>query len=192
MTNEAYFENVLEYGDLYLDKVFNDFEDENIIFTCKDNNANYFLAVCYEFRYKLEWVLCKTDAISLIELISKKIDLHTMFKVSNKLINIVTDMEGDHITEVVYDKFNTSFLPTPGLKLKPNFDLTYYFFDLYIRNIKPEPMQTTYFIKFNLNVASDEILHATDSNTFKFKYDINYTTCSNPDEFSKVNLIDAA
>lgn len=130
VTNELYFDNILEYGDLYLDKVFNEFEDENIIFTCKDKNENYFFAVCYEFRYKLEWILCKTDVISLIDLISKKIDLHTIFLNSDKMINIITDNEGNHITEVQYASFNKSFLPTPGVKLKPNIDLTYYFYDL--------------------------------------------------------------
>lgn len=192
MTNEVYFENVLEYGNLYLDKVFNDFEDENIIFICKDKNGNYFLSVCYEFRFKLEWVLCKTDELSLIKLISKSTDLHTIFKDSEKLISIITDLDGDHITEIEYEKFNKSFLPTPGVYLKPNIDLTYYFFDLYIKNIKPEPLQAVRFINFKLNLTSNELKYTTCSNSLKIEYDIMNTTYNNSNEYSRVNLIDAA
>lgn len=191
MIKEAYFEDVLQFGNLYLDKVFNDFEGENIIFTCRDEKGCIFLAVCYEFRFKLEWILCKIDEISLIDLIRKKIDLHTIFKVSDKLINIVTDFDGDHISEVNYDEFNISYLPTPGIFLKPNLDLTYYFLELYKRNVESESTCTTYFFDLKLNPGYIETLYSIGATALKFEYDINIKF-KNEDECITINLLDAA
>lgn len=191
MTNEVYFENVLEYGDLYLDKVFNYFEDENIIFTCKDKNDNYFFAVCYEFRFKLEWILCKTDAFNLIKLISQKIDLHTIFRNSDKLINVVCDSDGNYIAEVKYENFNMNFFPTPGVYLRPTFDLSYYFYNLYTKYIKPKTIQADRYIEFNLDSINDELIYTTSSNSLKIDYNIEGTN-DNSDEYSRVNLFDAA
>ena len=129
MLKEIYFENVLKFGDLYLDKVLNEFEEENIIFTCTDNSGDIFLSVCYEFRFKLKFILCKITINNLIELFTKQIDLYTIFKDSDCLINIITDNDGDHITKVDYEHFNKDLLPTPGVYLKPDFgniELTYY------------------------------------------------------------------
>lgn len=191
MTNEIYFNNVLEYGDLYLDKVFNEFEDENIIFVCKDKNENYFFAVCYEFRFKLAWILCGTDAISLIKLLSKKIDLHTMFANSNKMINIISDKDGIHITEVKYENFAFSFLPTPGVYLKPNFDLTYYFYDLYKKYINPIPVQSTRFIDFRLDMINDEVKYSASSLTSNIEYNPSNLYIEQ-EEYTRVILVDAA
>ena len=53
---ELYFENLQDIGNLYLDKVFNSFEGEDIIFVCTDENGSYYFCVCYEFRYQLCWI----------------------------------------------------------------------------------------------------------------------------------------
>lgn len=123
MNNKAYFENVLNYGDLYLDKVFNVYEGENIIFTCKDKCNNHFLCVCYEFRFKLEWILCKVDVSTIVDIIDNKIDLHTVFIISNSLIKIVSDNSGDHITKFQGTKVDLSCIPVPGAYLKPDISL---------------------------------------------------------------------
>lgn len=191
MTNEVYFENVLDYGDLYLDKVFNDFEHENIIFTCKNESENYFFVVCYDFRFKLEWILCKTDAISLINLISKKIDLHSIFRNSDKLVNIVCDSDGERVVETKYENFNMNFLPTPGIYLKPSFDLSYYFFDLFMKYVKPKTLQADRYIEFCIDSPNDELIYTTDCSSIKMHYNIGSTN-DNINEYSRVNLFDAA
>lgn len=117
MNSEVYFENVLDYGNLYLNRVLCEFEGENIIFICKDGYDNYFLCICYEFRYKLEWILCKIDMPTLLKVISNQIDLHTAYKESSELINITSDDNGNHIVAVSYNDFNKNYLPTPGIFL---------------------------------------------------------------------------
>ena len=38
--SELYFENVIEKGNLYLDHILYEFEDEPILFLCKDKDGN--------------------------------------------------------------------------------------------------------------------------------------------------------
>lgn len=46
---ETYYENVPIIGNLYLEKVFNKFEDEDIIFVCTDDNSNKYYVYVMNF-----------------------------------------------------------------------------------------------------------------------------------------------
>ena len=48
--SELYFENVIEKGNLYLDHILYEFEDEPILFLCKDKDGNRYLCHCAEIR----------------------------------------------------------------------------------------------------------------------------------------------
>lgn len=51
--NEIYFENVLDVGNLYLEKVFSKFEDENITFICSDISENRYFVYAMNFVMQL-------------------------------------------------------------------------------------------------------------------------------------------
>lgn len=123
---EIYFKNVVEIGDLYLEHVFNNFDNENIIFICMDINKNKYLAVCYEIRKSLEWILCKITSADIIRLILKRIDMRTIYDNNNKFIHIIYDGEEEKSEVVLKDDFNQDYLPNTGILLKPDCDTSSY------------------------------------------------------------------
>lgn len=94
--NEKYFENIVGLGDLYLEKVFMKFEDENILFICKDEKGERYIGVCYEMRYVLKWVLCKVTVETILQMLTNNITVYECFqKMSGALLLITyTDEQG--------------------------------------------------------------------------------------------------
>lgn len=125
--NEIYFENVTKVGNLYLEKVFNRFEDENIIFVCKDACDQRYLCICYEFRASLKWILCKISSGTLARLITKRIDIRNAFELDgNEWIQIVY-REGIEESEIVSeDNMCENILPRYGVYLKADQDNSNY------------------------------------------------------------------
>lgn len=123
---ELYFENLQGIGNLYLDKVFNSFEGEDIIFVCTDENGSYYFCVCYEFRYQLCWIATKASIIDITDIISKETDIHSLFKKSKQIINISDDGEKQTITFTDYKTINQNYIPTEGVKLREDSDLSDY------------------------------------------------------------------
>lgn len=124
--NEAYFENVSGIGDLFLDKVFNTFEKENIVFICKDSRNENYLCICYEIRCCLKWVLCPISKISLLDLIYQNIDLKHPFLSADTIIEIIFD--GENETSKIWDTydFDDKLLPNDNTFLRPDDDLSEY------------------------------------------------------------------
>lgn len=54
MSEEAYFRNVSEIGDLCLKRVFFEFESEPILFLCENQDKQSYLCLCSEIRYELK------------------------------------------------------------------------------------------------------------------------------------------
>ncbi len=123
---ELYFENLQDIGNLYLDKVFNSFEGEDIIFVCTDENGSYYFCVCYEFRYQLCWIATKASIIDIADIISKETDIHSLFKKSKQIIKIADDGEKQTVTFTDYETINHNYIPTEGVKLREDFDLSDY------------------------------------------------------------------
>lgn len=124
---ELYFEKLENIGDLYLERVFNEFEGENIIFICSDINLNKYFCVCYEMRYKLEWAICKIDTASVCCLLKNKIDLHTIFEKSVEgIIQVVFENDKTTLHSYSYEQFDKSLLPDKGVYLKPDEDQSGY------------------------------------------------------------------
>lgn len=120
---EIYFENVLNVGNLYIEKVFNEFEGENLIFICNDSRSNKYLCICYEMRYKLEWVLCKISTNTLCSLLKAKQDLYSAFEAATSpLIQIIFDGNETVSAFYTYEEFDKNLLPTKGVCLKPDND----------------------------------------------------------------------
>lgn len=93
---EKYFERVCNLGDLYLEKVFMKFEDENILFICRDENGERFLGVCYEMRYELKWVLCKITKETILQMLINNITVYECFeKQDNVLLITYSEKQGE-------------------------------------------------------------------------------------------------
>lgn len=99
--SEIYFENVINIGNLYLERVFTRLEDENILFLCKSENDEKYLCLCYEFRFLLKWILCKITEQNISELISKAIDIRSAYELSKNKIIHITYKDGIETSEKV-------------------------------------------------------------------------------------------
>ncbi|MEY8354653.1 hypothetical protein AALB39_15025 [Lachnospiraceae bacterium 54-53] len=196
MSREIYFQNVLDIGDLYLDRVLNVFEDENIVFICTDKDNNYYFTVCYEFREKIGWVLCRIDEIQmLIEALFEMTDMYTLFKRSStNLIEIIYEDDIEKSIYINFEDFNKKFLPTPGVCLKPDDDLLPYVYGLLLK-INPEPAKSSRFVDYKINDNSETFNNIYEHSAFysteiNLKYEYDYD--SNTKEFSHTYLGDAA
>lgn len=113
--NELYFENCADVGNLYLDYVFYEFEQEPILFTCVDENKNLYFCLCVDIRYEQIWIVSKTSVSILKELIDERIDIASAFLTQEKFIKVNMDLAGNEKSQIV-SKENISDLdlPKPG------------------------------------------------------------------------------
>lgn len=118
--NEIYFEKIPNVGNLYLNRILNVFEGENIIFICTDIKRKYYLCTCYEFRNSLKWIIAKTDTKTLLKMLEKKIDIHSVYKLSKLLINCIYDGKEDNFYLINYNDVNKQIIPNKGTYLKPD------------------------------------------------------------------------
>lgn len=84
--SELYFENVIEKGNLYLDHILYEFEDEPILFLCKDKDGNRYLCHCAEIRGERRWVLIEISLELLKSLIEDETDIASAFLSQEKAI----------------------------------------------------------------------------------------------------------
>ena len=109
---EVYFENLPEIGDLYLEKVFNKFEDENIIFLCRDFVGRYYICLCYEFRITLKWIIVGVSVSDVIKLVINRISIRDIF-VKNDFDPFLIEYDGDDykVSRKELDKIDKNILP---------------------------------------------------------------------------------
>ena len=74
------FINTDKYGKLYIDRIF--FESNfPIIFTCKNDAKEIFICVCCQHNNKgCKWLVGKTDAISIIQVLKNELTLRELVK----------------------------------------------------------------------------------------------------------------
>lgn len=124
---KIYFADVVNTGNLYLEKVFNKFEDENILFICKNEEGSRFLCLCYEFRSSLRWVVCKIEPEMLVKILIKKADIRSAFLCEkDNIIHIEykNDMEKSEIISLCDE--NSNIIPAEGIFLKEDYNLSKY------------------------------------------------------------------
>jgi len=175
MSKEIYFKDVAVIGDLFLEEVFNIFENENLVFTCVDNKEQRYLCVCYEMRQTLEWIICSIDEDILIKVIRNKNDILHAYQVAKKLIQIKFD--GEHETSMVvnYDTFDHKLFPDPGVFLKLDLDKTiqYLIRFNYYENLPETKLNIdvkNYFCNFHLTRIINEPIIANQN--IKLSYEI--------------------
>lgn len=128
---EKYFENVYNLGDLYLEKSFMKFEDEDILFICKDEKGERYLGVCYELRYALKWVLCKVTKEMILRMLVNNITVYECFRKANRLLLIsYTEEAGEKSEWTTYGKIEKRILPDKDFYFKYNMERDVYY--LYI------------------------------------------------------------
>lgn len=99
--SELYFENVIEKGNLYLDHILYEFEDEPILFLCKDKDGNRYLCHCAEIRGERRWVLIEISLELLKSLIEDETDIASAFLSQEKAIQIRMDLQGCEKSSVI-------------------------------------------------------------------------------------------
>lgn len=196
MSKEIYFQNVLNIGDLYLDKVLNVFEDENVVFICTDKDNNYYFSVCYEFRERISWILCRIDNLQeLIETLLKSTDMYTLFnKASTDLIEITYENDIENSRYVKFNDFNNDFLPTPGVCLKPDDDLMSYVYGLFMKT-DTKPVNSSRFVDYKIIDNDEKFNNSSEQSTFyspKINISCENDFNSNTKEQSRTSLSDAA
>ena len=119
--NEAYFKDIPNIGDLYLDCVFYEFECEPILFLCRDNRNNLYFCLCSEIRDQLKWIIMRIGLKELEELASKKIDIMSSFLKNDKLVVITYDSKNvEKSIEIEADKIDKLDLPKEGIYIRCN------------------------------------------------------------------------
>lgn len=119
MINNAYFENVIEIGNLYLEHIFYEFESEPILFTCADEKKKLYLCLCSDIRYGQRWIIAECSISTLKAVIEEKIDIASAFLKVPSVIVIDMDLKGienSHIIES--DKIDRLDLPKEGTYIR--------------------------------------------------------------------------
>ena len=115
MKMNVYFTNVLDIGDLYLEKVLFEYDNEPIVFTCKDSNNYRYLCVCDDIIDSHSWIVTKISNEILIDVIQNRISVLSAFETSgNKIIIIDYDFESDdyHYQALNFDDIDEDELPS--------------------------------------------------------------------------------
>lgn len=118
MSDEPYFKDIPQIGNLYFYLALNEFEDENILFVCKDNVNQLYLCCCYEIRRALKYIINKIDKETLIKLISEEIPIRdALILGTEKKIRIIFT-ENDLKIDFPKIKDLNSVLPTKNIYLR--------------------------------------------------------------------------
>ena len=119
MNQSSYFNNIADIGSLYLDYVFNYFENEPIIFTCISEYGKIYLCLCSEIRKEQKWIISPCDIFIIKKLIDKEIDIFHALSNYNKVILVVLAQDGSERSEWIdVNEINEFDLPEKNCFLK--------------------------------------------------------------------------
>ena len=116
----VYFSALNELGDLYLEYIFLEFEQEPILFICKDIQGNMYFCLCSDMLDGYVWVLAECSMQSLKELIDKKKSLLEFFRQKESLFRIQNNQETDLCEKTTPDKIDPLELPEQEVYLEWN------------------------------------------------------------------------
>ena len=193
------FLKINNIGQLYYDKIL--FSSHYpILFTCKDNNKNLYLSVCYHLNTDgQKWLITKTDEIVIIRLLQNEISLRKAFLVYEDIQISALLLNGQYVFKY-NDKIDWNYETSIALPDKDEFiDAEENEFDeeiSYFRNLKIERILNTqkYISKNTDNIFDKNIdylslsQNAIPFSKFDFKYNKNSDNCYNGYS-SKQNII---
>lgn len=121
----TYFEDVLEYGDLKVEKVLFMFDNLPIIFVCTDSKKRRYLCQCTDIILGYSWMITQITYEILIRMIQNEISVLDAFKKSGHLIIIAERMSDGKMDyrKMKFDDIDDDDLLDPDEKLdNPNLD----------------------------------------------------------------------
>ena len=152
--NKLYFKDIAYIGNLYLDKVFFEFEGIPIIFSCKDINGNYYLCHCNEIRGVQKWNIVKTSKSIIIDMLTDKITVYEALKKSSlKVICAEYKRSYSKIKTVIcnFEDIDEADLPDKDEYLEE-----YEAFKDYINKLRSELTFSISFISYNSLLHDNE------------------------------------
>ena len=110
---QLFFKNIDGIGNMYLEKTFLKFEEENVLFICRDEMGNRYLCVCYEMRYALKWVLCRVSDEMIDQMLKKQTTVRECFEKTEEPLLLITYAEesGEVSEHKVLSEVDMSILP---------------------------------------------------------------------------------
>ena len=193
--NEIYFENVVKVGNLFLEKVFNKFEDENIIFICQDIHENRYLCICYEFRFAMKWILCRISPEMLVKLLTKREDMRSVFEVESKEWIRIVYQNGDEESEIIsMDSVDANILPRHGVFLKADQENANYLKFICFHYLKTTTIKCCSSVDYRLNRQKSCMSNVLDrlSSDLVISYNLRNARVIGQKENLLINLNDAA
>lgn len=119
MNSILYFDNVIKIKKLYLEYIFLKFESEPIIFLCVDEEKNIYLCICSDIRYGRRWLVTKCNMNTLKSLIDEEIDISSAFLLTQYIIVIDMDLEGNESSSIIErDNIDRLDLPKEGTYIR--------------------------------------------------------------------------
>lgn len=115
---KAFFEDVPEFGDLYLVHTILEHENTPILFICRNDAKETFLCLCSEVRHMFRWVISPTDAKTIYALCNTKLSIYkALTKAETCIIGTKTD-DAEEYCVVETSDIDTYDLPKKNTKLE--------------------------------------------------------------------------
>lgn len=117
--DKLYFKNVVTVGNLYLEYILFEFENEPILFICSDDLSNTYLCVCSDFRGHMRWVVARCPVNILRMLLRRRLTINSAFRLPNNVVVIDRDNKGNETSALIDRQFiNPLDLPDPEFMVK--------------------------------------------------------------------------
>lgn len=119
MKGNIYFQGIPNIGDLRLEYIFFEFEQEPILFMCSDKEDILYLCLCSEIRNKQKWIISKCNVDTLKNLINEQVDIGTAIRLQNNIYIVELEVSGKESAYSIETKFIDSLdLPEEGTYLR--------------------------------------------------------------------------
>ncbi len=129
------FEKVGKYKNLKIDKIFLEFENIPVLFSCTDDSDALFLCLCNEIRKKQRWVIAKISPEDLAKMLEDKITIYEAFQAANEPKFIVdyepTISQELNVQETSFNDMKPEDLPDKDEFLENQGEFTEYISELY-------------------------------------------------------------
>lgn len=122
MNKILYFDHLIQFGNLYLEHVFFEFESEPILFTCEDEKKNTYLCLCSDIRYGQRWIITECTIATLKSLLEEKMDLASAFLLMPYVVAVDMDLQGKESSRII-EKANIDELDLPAAQTYLKCDL---------------------------------------------------------------------